>query len=445
LTNWEGDGFVVRSGCFTSEEAERHPALLHRRFIIPGNAAVIEFRAASVRPDGLRPTGALDVVLEVAGGGLLPKMVLEGSKWVPTPSIFPGPERSYLWQVHEHTHRPARITLVDRDSRPGCHLVCSPFTIVTRDELNARHFEADLRAVDASHGLYKCVRHDSDHFMVLSNSEQSFTQERIENCETLYTAFFEHFQARGFTLTEPTDKLMVAVLRTQRAFEAFLDLRLGPAVSGVYHTPTNRLVIYDYATNSSFLEARSEAEKTVKKAKSDRERQARATKLEGALSARRENVNVTTVMHEVAHQLAYNSGLLNREGDAPAWLVEGMAMYCEPCEGGKWKGIGATNPMRRTELASGKGKVLTLRQLIRDDDWLRKANYVQDISLGYSQSWALFRMLMEQRPQQLRDYLTLIYTRRTPDRRLTDFGEAFGSIEQLEARYADYLVDLAKP
>ena len=42
--------------------------------------------------------------------------------------------------------------------------------------------------------------------------------------------------------------------------------------------------------------------------------------------------------------------------------------------------------------------------------------------LGYAQSWALFRMLMEERPKQMRAYLTLIWDRRTSEHRLTDFG-----------------------
>ena len=45
------------------------------------------------------------------------------------------------------------------------------------------------------------------------------------------------------------------------------------------------------------------------------------------------------------------------------------------------------------------------------DDWLRGANE-DTILVGYAQSWALFRMLMDERPDALRKYLTTIYPRR---------------------------------
>jgi hypothetical protein len=65
--------------------------------------------------------------------------------------------------------------------------------------------------------------------------------------------------------------------------------------------------------------------------------------------------------------------------------------------------------------------------------------------LGYAQSWALFRFLMEEQPRKLRQYLTLIYPRRTPDQRLADFGQVFGGdLGKLEARYQKYVRDLVR-
>jgi hypothetical protein len=61
---------------------------------------------------------------------------------------------------------------------------------------------------------------------------------------------------------------------------------------------------------------------------------------------------------------------------------------------------------------------------------------------GYAQSWALFHLLMEERPQAVRKYLELIYARRTPDNRLADFVECFGDLAKLEARYQRYVRQL---
>jgi hypothetical protein len=77
---------------------------------------------------------------------------------------------------------------------------------------------------------------------------------------------------------------------------------------------------------------------------------------------------------------------------------------------------------------------------------LRKAPSSKHIVLGYAQSWALFRMLMEQRPKEMQKYLALIWARRTPENRLADFVEVFGSdLGKLEVRYQRYLREAASP
>ena len=104
--------------------------------------------------------------------------------------------------------------------------------------------------------------------------------------------------------------------------------------------------------------------------------------------------------------------------------------------------------MRAASLAGparGRGDFLSLRSLVEDDDWIRKATRVEPVVLGYAQSWALFRMLMEEQPEKLNTYLKTIRARRTSDHRLTDFTEAFGAdMAKLERRYQAYMVGIAK-
>src|SRR5262249_39690277 len=77
--------------------------------------------------------------------------------------------------------------------------------------------------------------------------------------------------------------------------------------------------------------------------------------------------------------------------------------------------------------------------------WLRKATGVDRIILGYAQSWALFHLLLEERPRELRRYLTLIYDRRTPDHRLADFAQAFGAdLDRFEKHYQAHMRDLVR-
>jgi hypothetical protein len=148
-------------------------------------------------------------------------------------------------------------------------------------------------------------------------------------------------------------------------------------------------------------------------------------------------------MHEVAHQLSFNSGMLTREGDVPLWLGEGLACYCESTDNGSWLGIGEPNQERILRLINGtktKNGLMPLEALIESDDWLRSQSTTQGVLLGYAQSWALFRMLMEQRPKAMQNYLELIKKRKTSDYRVDDFRQAFGKdLEKLQNQYLEYV------
>jgi hypothetical protein len=96
----------------------------------------------------------------------------------------------------------------------------------------------------------------------------------------------------------------------------------------------------------------------------------------------------------------------------------------------------------RKRLSSG-GKLISLDALVASDDWVRGQSDSQTILLGYAQSWALFRMFMEERPKALQTYLELIQARKTPDYRLDDFRQAFGNdVDKLQKHYADYVKQL---
>ena len=284
-------------------------------------------------------------------------------------------------------------------------------------------------------------RYDSKHFMAITNADDDYTRERLGNCETIHALFFEHFRAKGFTVREPAGKMMVAVFDTEEGFEACLGTRMPTSVTGVYHRGTNRLVVYDYASNRALKALKRAGEQEASKIVGGLTRQRVLGSVNRQARERREDANVGTIMHEVSHQLSFNCGLLNREGDVAYWLAEGLATYCESTIDGAWQGIGEPNPMRAHGLAAAVGRqtpFLTLPELIAGDNWVHRPASAEAVLQGYSQSWALFQMLMEERPQALRKYLALIYQRKTPDHRLADFAECFGDVAKLEAQYRAY-------
>jgi hypothetical protein len=241
--------------------------------------------------------------------------------------------------------------------------------------------------------------------------------------------------------------MMVAIFDTQTGLEAYLGYQLPSVVTGLYHPASNRLLVYDYGTNRTFVAEKKQGQEIARRVKSDIQRQLLIGTFSRQAQDWRDDANIGTIMHEVAHQLSFNSGLINREGDAPLWLAEGLACYCEATDNCAWQGVGEANPLRANMLAAvlrGKGGFIPLQVLVESDDWFRKATNAGVPLLGYSQSWALFHMLIETRPQALRKYLALIYPRKTPDHRLDDFVQVFGSLEKLEREYQAYMKALAQ-
>jgi hypothetical protein len=455
--HWQGDGFTPTSvgkagpslswGVVSSDNGQRgRKGLLHRTFRVPPNVSAIRCRAAAVRPRGVEAGPTLDVVLEATERRVVPRRVRTAKGYEPSEKLLPmqrGQLHDYEWNVEAFAGDYVRIALLDLDDRPGCYLVCSGFQLITRDDANARTFGEHMLTLARAHKLAPPTRFDTRHFLALSNALDEYTEHRLYNCETIYELFFPHFRSRGFTLHEPTEKLMVAIFDTQAGFDAYLENRLPSAAAGIYHPKTNRLVVYDLGTNDAFAAARERGKEQARRIPKELDRQRYLNAFSRLAQTWREDNNLTTIMHETAHQLSFNSGLLNREGDVAAWLAEGLACYCEPTIETAWQGPGEPNPNRAATLARAlkeKAPVHSLRSLVENDDWLRKPTTVDRILLGYAQSWALFRMLMEEKPQALKRYLSAIYSRRTPDARLTDFAEAFGAdLDRLEGRYQEYI------
>lgn len=100
---------------------------------------------------------------------------------------------------------------------------------------------------------------------------------------------------------------------------------------------------------------------------------------------------VKTIRHEGAHQLLYEFGVHRKKGRQGAWLVEGLASFCEPPE------IGEVHLTRLMELKFQleDHHLMPLEYLLSfaagaDIHKLEPAY----ISLGYAQSWAFVHFLM---------------------------------------------------
>jgi hypothetical protein len=448
LTHWTGEGFAVVTepevGVSSADDSKTgRTALLHRTFILPRDAVTVTFRAAAVRPDGLKAGPALNVVLEGPERRFAPRKVRADTGLVDAPVLLPqlnGKWREYVWNVDELAGQNVRIAIFDQDDRPGCHVVCGGFHITTRGDLGQEFADHMLKLARDNH-LPRMARYDSKRFLAVGNADEGFVEQQLYYCETLYDQFFEHFRKKGFDVHEPHGKLVVAIFDSQDGFDAYLGRKSSSALTGVYEQRTNRLVVFDWGSSDAYRRAKDSTAEAARKWSGTVPGQRSVEEYQRRVREWRHAENVATIVHETAHQLSYNAGLLNREGDVSAWLAEGLACYCEGTNAGSWLGIGGRNPARAVTLAKclgAKHELMTVRTLIENDNWLRRGD-VSTIALGYAQSWCLFRMLMEQQPEALKGYVAAVYPRRTPDHRLTDFVEAFGDLDKLEKRYQEYV------
>lgn len=460
LKGWEGDGFYLTTAdprgpsrnlgvCSSDGGNPRRTGQLRYVFIVPPNAGLLRCTAYAARKEGTSSDGRLEILVAGAENTPLPKRVRTDQGWVPGSTLLPkwqGKAREYAWNLAPHVGQTLQVVLTDTDDRPGCHLFASGFRFAAEEDFESQEFVRHMQILRRDHQLAPLSRFDSKRFTALSNAGEAYTVQRLRNCELIYDLFFNHFKAKGFSLRPPPGRLMLAVFDSPKGFEAYLGQKMPADITGIYHPGTNRLVIYDLASNTHLLARRDKALEG-KRFSSDRQRQLFLDALDRWAKDTSRDLNTTTIMHEAAHQLSFNCGLLNRNGHVPAWLAEGLACYCEPTDQGDWQGLGKPNLQRIDDLRNqlnqlkGRGKLIPLETLLRSDDWRLNDNAAL---LGYAQGWALFHLLMTDYRSELRTYLQLLESRRTPDHRLADFGEVFGDLRAFDLRYQGYIRELVE-
>jgi hypothetical protein len=450
LAGWEGTGFYLTTGigrgpslelgvCSSDRDKKGNKGTLHRTFVVPPEGGVLHCRAvARIDKDFLLEENDLDVVLLAAGKRVIPKRVRTTSSWQTVGRLQrpdKGQPREYVWHLDNYRGQTLRIAIVDQDPRPGCHVWCGGFRLIPSDVFEPRDFARFMKKLTYDYKLPRPVRFDSEHFTALSTADDDFIIKRLNNCELMYDMFYHHFPKKGFVLHKPATKLMVAIFDSQTGFDAYVGERV-PFV-GLYHRITNRLVVYDLGLNRDFLAMKHRAEDQARGVPTDMERVRSIETVHRWAKEFRTDQNIATIMHEVAHQLSFNSGMLDRDADIPMWLAEGMACYCEATEHGAWQGMGESDPDQLRTLVAAQGRRIPLREMLSSDEW--RMRDLGTLALGYAQSWALFKLLMEEQPHHLAAYCALVSSRRAGGLRFNDFAKIFEDYPRLELRYEQYL------
>jgi Protein of unknown function (DUF1570) len=236
--------------------------------------------------------------------------------------------------------------------------------------------------------------------------------------EDMYRSFVHYFSVRGFRATEPEFPMIAIVWRNQQDFFRYArsdGAAIGPGVLGYYSPVSNRVTLFDSSGGTAAGDAWQQ--------------------------------DVETIVHEVTHQTAFNTGVHRRFSAAPRWLVEGLGTLFE--SRGVWNSRQYSqfndriNAGRLTDfrafVAAGR-PVGHLAQVVSSD-----RIFALSPGAAYGEAWALTFYLVETRP---RDYSA--YLRKTASRpafgsysaaeRLSDFTAVFGpDLQLLEAQFLRYM------
>ena len=279
----------------------------------------------------------------------------------------------------------------------------------------------------------------SDCFLVLSSTGSDSAAASGQFLDQVQRQFYDSFTRAGFALQPLPGKLICVCLRSYAELDSYGRQADGTDVSwmdGYYSYRTNRIAIVQGCGAS---QARPTAAASAGRAG-----------VYGAVSsglAAGEGMDLRTVTHELAHQLAFNSGLQRRGVTYPFWLTEGLATNFE-ADYSRAYGLGPKDCCYRGRLLEAKaaGRWIPLPQFAAMADVHGGSD--QATRDAYAQAWGLFRYLLLRKPQQLTRYMSSLsatglwdHGPQSLDRR---FVGAFGPIGPLEADYQRFIDQLRR-
>jgi hypothetical protein len=237
--------------------------------------------------------------------------------------------------------------------------------------------------------------------------------------EELYRSFMQYFTARGWRPSEPKFPLVAIVFPNEQRFQQYARTEgnpVSPNTLGYYSPVSNRIVLYDVTATR---------------------------KMDWS-------VNAETIIHEAAHQTAFNSGIHNRFAQPSRWVAEGLGTMFEAR--GIWDSFRYKSQADRINryrfeafqtFAKTRRQAGAMAELISSDRFFER-----DPEGAYAEAWALTFFLAETDPRRYIEYLRKTashanFTQRRAPERLADFTAVFGdNLKLLEAKMLRFMGDL---
>ncbi len=239
--------------------------------------------------------------------------------------------------------------------------------------------------------------------------------------EKLYRSMVHYFGARGFELKRPEFPFVAVVFPTRARYEDYMNeqkVRLGFSSLGYYDSTSNRIHLYDSSG--------------------------------GSKDPSRWFVNAETIIHEAAHQTAFNIGIHKRYGNTPTYIVEGIGTLFEAR--GVWNAHQYPNfrdrinptQLRMYKQHVGRDDSLDILNQQITSDRLFKYNS----AAAYAHSWALTFFLTETEPRRYAELIEKMNSRKnfrqyTAEQRMEDFTSVFGDdLRMFDARLQRFVSSL---
>lgn len=239
--------------------------------------------------------------------------------------------------------------------------------------------------------------------------------------EDLYRSMLHYFTARGFSIERPQFPLIAIVFHNQSDFMRYSQSQgvqgIDSSVKGYYHHDSNRIYLFD-STGGNTKDPNWQQ-------------------------------NASVLIHESAHQTAFNIGIHSRFGQTPVWVAEGIGTLFEA------PGVYDSRNYRDQRDRINRYRLEGFRETLRGRSKDFLAQFVSsdrifqiDWRIAYANAWALSFYLTERQPRELAAYLRK--TAEVPDfqtytsqQRLKDFTDVFGeNLTMLDAKLVRFIETL---
>lgn len=278
--------------------------------------------------------------------------------------------------------------------------------------------------------------HQTPHYVICSNASPGYSEFVGQLLDQLYAEFFEFFaDSTSINLKRPDGRLPILIHSTAQQFQEFAK-RQHPEISfedtpGYYSVRDNLVLLLDLTGDS-----RISSTTAIRRKLSSMPRQ------------------VSTLVHEAVHQLAFNSGLQVRMADNPLWLSEGIAVWFEtasPRSRFLWSKPGVVSPVHQPMFPAFQQAdrlPLSLTTLIGSDSGFLNA---EQSAAAYALSWGLTTYLIRQERRGFDNLLMSVSARKplipmSAADRILEFEQAVGkSIDEIERAMVPFIARLRVP